>query len=88
MRDRSEYVQQFYKDNKLNFAMSILICILAAIFNIANAFLLQQLIDVAVNGTMDKLKIVILNMLIFMFMFLVICLLKRYFMNNYVEKTP
>ncbi|MBD8047457.1 ABC transporter ATP-binding protein [Clostridium faecium] len=86
MRDRSEYVQQFYKDNKLNFAMSILICILAAIFNIANAFLLQQLIDVAVNGTMDKLKIVILKYVIFMFMFLVICLLKRYFMNNYVEK--
>lgn len=86
MRNKSKYVQQFYNHNKLNFCMSIFVCILGAIFNIVNAFLLQQLIDIAANGTLEKLKIVIFKYLIFMGMFLVICLLRRSFMNNYVEK--
>ncbi|WDV44921.1 ABC transporter ATP-binding protein [Clostridiaceae bacterium M8S5] len=86
MKIKSAYIKQFYKNNKLNFSMSIFICILGAIFNIVNAFLLQQLIDVATGGTLEKLKVVILKYIIFMVMFLVIYLLKRCFINNYVER--
>lgn len=86
MKNKSEYIKQFYKNNKLNFFMSIFICILAATFNIVNAFLLKQLIDVATKGTLAELKTVIFRYLILMVMFIVICLLRRCFINNYVEK--
>ncbi|MEW8956238.1 ABC transporter ATP-binding protein [Clostridium sp.] len=86
MRKRSQYVNQFYENNKLNFYMSIFVCILAAVYNIINALLLQQLIDVAAKGTLEQLKIVIFKYAIFMAGFVVICLLKRHFINNYSEK--
>ena len=86
MKSKSEYIKQFYKNNRLNFCMSIFICILAAAYNIISAILLQQLIDVAVKGTLERLKFVILEYIIFIATFLVICLLKRQFVNNYAEK--
>lgn len=52
---RENYWKQFCKHNKGNLIVGSILSIASAGTNIAIAFLLQQLIDVAANGTMDDL---------------------------------
>lgn len=76
---------QIYKDNKLNLVMTILVCLLTTLFNLAIAFLLKDLTDIAFSGTTKDLKHLVLSYLALIGFLVVVLLISRHFKNNYIK---
>ena len=76
---KKEFIRQFYKKNKLNLILSIISSILLGILMLAISIMLQVVIDIASNGTINQLYKVGL-----LFIGLVVVGILVYLLNNTV----
>jgi len=76
---KKEFIRQFYKKNKLNLFLSIVSSILLGILMLAISIMLQVVIDIASNGTVNQLYKVGL-----LFIGLVVVGILVYLLNNTV----
>ena len=76
---KKEFIRQFYKKNKLNLILSIVSSILLGILMLAISIILQVVIDIASNGTVNQLYKVGL-----LFIGLVVVGILVYLLNNTV----
>ena len=76
---KKEFIRQFYKKNKLNLILSIVSSILLGILMLAISIMLQVVIDIASNGTINQLYKVGL-----LFIGLVVVGILVYLLNNTV----
>lgn len=76
---KKEFIHQFYKKNKLNLILSIISSILLGILMLAISIMLQVVIDIASNGTINQLYKVGL-----LFIGLVVVGILVYLLNNTV----
>ena len=76
---KKEFIRQFYKKNKLNLILSIVSSILLGILMLAISIMLQVVIDIASNGTVNQLYKVGL-----LFIGLVVVGILVYLLNNTV----
>ena len=76
---KKEFIRQFYKKNKLNLILSIVSSILLGILVLAISIMLQVVIDIASNGTVNQLYKVGL-----LFIGLVVVGILVYLLNNTV----
>lgn len=76
---KKEFIRQFYKKNKLNLLLSIISSILLGILMLAISIMLQVVIDIASNGTINQLYKVGL-----LFIGLVVVGILVYLLNNTV----
>ena len=76
---KKEFIRQFYKKNKLNLILSIVSSILLGILILAISIMLQVVIDIASNGTVNQLYKVGL-----LFIGLVVVGILVYLLNNKV----
>ncbi len=76
---KKEFIRQFYKKNKLNLILSIVSSILLGILLLAISIMLQVVIDIASNGTVNQLYKVGL-----LFIGLVVVGILVYLLNNTV----
>ena len=76
---KKEFIRQFYKKNKLNLFLSIVSSILLGILMLAISIMLQVVIDIASNGTVNQLYKVGL-----LFIGLVVVGILVYLLNNKV----
>lgn len=76
---KKEFIRQFYKKNKLNLILSIVSSILLGILMLAISIILQVVIDIASNGTVNQLYKVGL-----LFIGLVVVGILVYLLNNIV----
>lgn len=76
---KKEFIHQFYKKNKLNLVLSIISSILLGILMLAISIILQVVIDIASNGTINQLYKVGL-----LFIGLVVVGILVYLLNNTV----
>lgn len=76
---KKEFIHQFYKKNKLNLILSIFSSILLGVLMLAISIILQVVIDISTNGTVEKLYKVGL-----LFIVLVVVGILVYLLNNTV----
>ena len=76
---KKEFIHQFYKKNKLNLILSIFSSILLGVLMLAISIILQVVIDISTNGTVEKLYKVGL-----LFIGLVVIGILVYLLNNTV----
>jgi ABC-type multidrug transport system fused ATPase/permease subunit len=85
-RIMNTYKKRFYYKNKLNYFFTILICILSTALNIALAFILKLLMDVASGGSIKELKQMALYSSIYLVILVAVQLTKRKFYNNFIKQ--
>ncbi|BCN29855.1 ABC transporter ATP-binding protein [Anaeromicropila herbilytica] len=81
-----ELIRQLYNKNKINYGLSNVVCIIASLLNIASAFILKELMDVASNGSMKELYRIFIFCILFMIFLAGTLFLKRIYVNNYIYK--
>lgn len=77
--------EQFYKNNRFNFIMSLLSVILFGSCNIFTAYLFKNLADTAVYGTVSDLKRLIIISGLFILAYSCIALIRRFFLNKFIN---
>ncbi|MBE5961797.1 MAG: ABC transporter ATP-binding protein [Lachnospiraceae bacterium] len=81
-----EYLKQFRIHNRMNYIMSIVVCLLVTVLNVGIAFLLSELVDVATQGTVGELARILIIFGIYLVVLVTALLLKRWFTNNYISR--
>lgn len=76
----------FLKKNKINYILGIVLAILEAAFNIYIAFLLKDLIDIAVKQDIKMLSLFSLKLGIFIIGFVLFSLLELMINNKFIER--
>ena len=61
-----EYLKQFRLHNRLNYVVSILVCLLVTALNVYIAFLLSALVAVATDGTIQELVRILISFVIYL----------------------
>lgn len=74
------------KKNKLMFAFSILFSLITSVFSIATAIILMNLINIASNGTIQKLNNLLKICALYIVAFLIISWINKYFRHNFYQK--
>ncbi|MGB8451395.1 MAG: ABC transporter ATP-binding protein [Anaerocolumna sp.] len=80
------YRKQFFRNNRINYIITVFLCVLAPAFNVASAFLLKMLIDIATSGTMGQLAEILKYCTIYLMLLIFILVARRTFFNNYVNQ--
>lgn len=80
------YKKQFYVKNKLNFCFAIISYVLITVINVATAFILKLIMDVAVSGSLKDMKKLFLYSMIYLAGLVVMMLIKRRYNNNFIRK--
>ncbi len=80
------YKKQFYLKNKLNFCAAIISCILTTLLNIATAFILKLLMDVAASGSFKDLKRMLLYCISYLLAAAAVLFIKRRYYNNFITQ--
>ncbi len=84
--DRKQFIRQFYRANKLNFAVIFILNLAEVAVSLLIAYLLQQILDIASEGTTDDLKIALFYTIGVAAAFLTVALLRMYFLPHYKAK--
>lgn len=80
-----EYISLFYKDNKFNYFMNILVALATAGLYIFVSWILQVAIDIATGTTQMAFSQIIVIALVFMIGTVLIMVLNAYFFPKYVK---
>lgn len=81
-----DYKRVFYKNNRVMFGMALLTTIISALTDLYPAILLEQVLDVAIGGTMEELMKLVFLTIVFIGVGVVFWLAKRKFKHEFVKK--
>lgn len=80
------YIREFYRNNRVNFALAVIAAILSSGMQVGIAYLLKELTDVSMSGSMERLWNLVRIALAFMLAMVGIWLLDRQFKHNFMKK--
>ncbi|SHO44329.1 ABC transporter ATP-binding protein [Anaerocolumna xylanovorans] len=80
------YKKQFYVKNKLNFCFTIISCVLMTAINVASAFILKLIMDVATSGSLKDMKRLFLYSMVYLIVLIAVMFIKRRYYNNFIKK--
>ncbi len=83
---RKQYLSEFYKKNKLNFSMAMIVTLLLASFNLLISYIMQVIIDTAVTGTENDIIRLGIMVIITVVAFVIIYALDAYISPKYIYK--
>ena len=78
-----KYKTLLFKNNKLNFTMTIISAFILMICNVYVAVLLMELIDTASTGGMEDLKLLIIKAIIFVIVSVLVGLMDNFFKTRF-----
>lgn len=84
--EAKEYRRIFYKNNKIMFGLAILVTAIGALIEIYTAVLLEKLLDVSIDGTMEELLELVFFALVFMGVMAACGLAKREFKFRFMKR--
>lgn len=80
------YIREFYKNNRLNFILTVTAVTLSGVMEVGIAYLLKELTDVSMSGDLGMLGGLIKTSGVFMLLIVGIWLLNRQFKNAFLKK--
>ena len=80
------YIREFYRNNRVNFALAVIAAILSSGMQVGIAYLLKELTDVSMSGSMERLWNLVRIAVAFMLAMVGIWLLDRQFKHNFMKK--
>ncbi len=83
---RKQFIKQFYLANKANFAIILIADIADAGVSLAIAYMLQQVLNIASDGNLARLRTAVLYIVGIVAAFLLISLIYMYFLPHYKAK--
>lgn len=80
------YIREFYRNNRVNFALAVIAAILSSGMQVGIAYLLKELTDVSMSGSLERLWNLVRIEVAFMLAMVGIRLLDRQFRHNFLKK--
>ncbi len=81
-----EYINEFYRNNRINFILAVTTAVLSSMMQVGIAYLLKELTDVSMSGSLNVLWNLVRTAVAFMLIMVVIWLLDRQFKHNFMKK--
>ena len=86
MKQGKEFIRTFYQNNKLCYSITLLAVIVQAIMDIILAYLLQEVIDIAVSGGKKDLLHMLMVTVIYIIFLVVVLLIVRQGKSSFMRK--
>ena len=72
---RKNYLRQFYKKNKLNLFINVILTLLEVVFSLVLSLALKWVIDIATSGTIENINFATILLSIFMVAYIIYIIL-------------
>lgn len=84
---RKNYLRQFYKKNKLNLFINVILTLLEVVFSLVLSLALKWVIDIATSGTIENINFATILLFIFMVAYIFYIILKMIFNPLLIKKS-
>lgn len=86
MIDRKLYIKQIYKKNKINFALTLFLCLVEVALQLVLSIFLKYVIDIATNGTLNDVLDALYLLVVSLVAFIAYSVANVNIKNNYVKR--